>query len=1120
MTSERNLAPLDELHEIVRPHRTGGVLAAAMLACAFALALCAPSCATAAAQLTWSAPRAVEGAEGHSIAAISCPSASLCVAVDRTARLFEGDPLTGSWSSQTIASAGAFDAVSCASASLCVAVDESGNVATSTDPAAGSWSPAAPVDGHAIAGVACPTSSLCVAVDGDGELLSSGNPAAGAWSAPTRIDGEAPLTGVSCAGESLCVAVDGEGGVVASASPALASSWHPLGLDLAHALRSVSCASAALCAATGGGVVFASANPSAPAPTWGSTPIDVTSLSGISCVSSGLCVALDGAGHAFTSDAAAGVAPGWTQAGSGPGGSPTAISCLAEGRCVAATAEGRTIAGQLPPPALTTTGPSAVTQTGATVSGTVDPQDAPLTSCRFEYGTTSSYGHDAPCASTPGPGSVAVGVSAQLSSLSPATLYHYRLQASSATGSAAGADGTFATAAPANVRLVHPAPYITGVPAVGDRLACNPGLPRNAGPVSLTYLWWRDESPIENSDRELYDLLSEDAGQHMQCEVIATNADGSASARSAFVTVPAEGVPASAGETSIGVPRTHGDVLQLPVACSPQADPECSLKLRLTAVETLRGRKLVAVSARRLAHRPPKARSLTVTLFAHTAHLPAGSERIVSMTLNAVGRRLFAKARRLPAQLTVEGTVLGVLSASLAKEQVTFGPAGAKAGRRGRSSDLARGDASNIDFGGLAGAAASRGGVRSDAAGAPLSSRPAQTSTVLTPTPYMGFDTYLALGPRLSESAVLMQASRMISDGLMKDGYRYLWLDVGWWQGQRNSGGEITVNQVQWPHGMAWLTGTLHRAGLLVGIYTDTGSEGCGGPGQGSYGHYQQDVNTFAAWGFDAVKVDFCGGGRMHLAPASAYGSFHAALSHNSSHRPMLLSICNFREPDSLEGGPSYGQSAFASYSFGPSDGNSWRTDTDVGFPGFVTFPWVLRNLDADAAHPETAGPGHWNDPDYLAPDQGLSETQFRTQMSMWAMLAAPLMASDNLTTITHASLTALQNKEVIAVDQDPAGIQGKLLASSEEGQVWVKPLYGGDRAVALLNRGSNALRISTSAAAIGMPHASRYRLRNLWMHSTTSSGGTISMQVPGESTAMLRVSAVKPAAARSSRHR
>lgn len=384
-----------------------------------------------------------------------------------------------------------------------------------------------------------------------------------------------------------------------------------------------------------------------------------------------------------------------------------------------------------------------------------------------------------------------------------------------------------------------------------------------------------------------------------------------------------------------------------------------------------------------------------------------------------------------------------------------------------------------------------------------------ETPTVLTPTPYMGWDTYLALGPRIDESIVLTQASKMIADGMQKAGYRYVWLDVGWWQGRRNAKGEITVNGAQWPHGMKWLTDTLHRAGFLVGLYTDAGRDGCGGAGQGSYGHYQQDANTFAAWGFDAVKVDFCGAGKMHLNPAKTYAAFDRALTHNASRRPILLNICDFREPGQVEGEPPYGESAFTSYDFGPSDGNSWRTDTDIGFPGIVGFAAVLRNLDADAAHPEAAGPGHWNDPDYLAPDQGLTGAQFRTQMSMWSMLAAPLMVSDNLTTITRASLGAVENSEVIAIDQDPAGIQGRLLATSGEGQVWVKPLYGGQRAVALLNVGPKTLRIATTAAAIGMPRASRYRLRNLWSRGTTTSTGTISAQVPGESTVLLRVAGV-----------
>lgn len=384
----------------------------------------------------------------------------------------------------------------------------------------------------------------------------------------------------------------------------------------------------------------------------------------------------------------------------------------------------------------------------------------------------------------------------------------------------------------------------------------------------------------------------------------------------------------------------------------------------------------------------------------------------------------------------------------------------------------------------------------------------ASTSTVLAPTPYMGWDTYFALGPRYSESTILDEASALVSDGLARKGYRYVWLDVGWWQGQRDSHGQIVVNRTQWPHGMAWLARTLHSAGLRAGLYTDAGADGCGGKREGSYGHYRQDANTFAVWGFDAVKVDFCGGVRLGLNPAAAYSAFHAALQANSSHRPLLLSICNFLEPGQFQGEPPFAQSAFASYTFGPSAGNSWRTDTDVGSPGRVTFATVLRNLDADAAHPEAAGPGHWNDPDYLGPDQGLTSAQFRTQLSMWAMLAAPLMVSDNLQTISPPSLAALKNSEALAIDQDPAGVQGQLVSSSGEAQVWAKPLAGGARAVALLNRGPLPLRIQTSAGAVGMQGAGSYAVRDVWKHSRYRSNGLLTADVDPESTVLLRVSA------------
>jgi len=162
--------------------------------------------------------------------------------------------------------------------------------------------------------------------------------------------------------------------------------------------------------------------------------------------------------------------------------------------------------------------------------------------------------------------------------------------------------------------------------------------------------------------------------------------------------------------------------------------------------------------------------------------------------------------------------------------------------------------ASRAGLAGILSALALAGGLAA-AQATPAQAQSAPTK-VLAATPYMGWDTYFALGGNYSEATILRQASELISLGLEKRGYRYVWLDVGWWHGTRNANGEITVSASQWPHGLAWLTRTLHAAGFLVGLYTDAGPNGCGGAGQGSYGHYQQDVNTFAAWGFDAVKVD------------------------------------------------------------------------------------------------------------------------------------------------------------------------------------------------------------------------------------------------------------------------
>jgi alpha-galactosidase len=374
-------------------------------------------------------------------------------------------------------------------------------------------------------------------------------------------------------------------------------------------------------------------------------------------------------------------------------------------------------------------------------------------------------------------------------------------------------------------------------------------------------------------------------------------------------------------------------------------------------------------------------------------------------------------------------------------------------------------------------------------------------------TPYMGWNTYYGVGGVFDEQTIISVGRALLARGLAHAGYRIVWLDFGWASGKRDSHGELIVDRQQWPHGLAWLTAWLHARGLRAGIYTDAGATGCSRQGVGSLGHYQQDANTFAAWGFDAVKVDFCGAGQAGLSPRPAYRQFAKALKNNASRRPMLLNVCNFWVPGQIDGKrPSLTNSAYANYRWAPRIAQSWRTDTDIGFTRNIRFVNVLRNLAADAAHPRAAGPGHWNDPDYLGPELGLTSTEARAQMSMWAIVAAPLILGSDPRKLSRATINMLENRQVIAIDQDRLGVQGTPIQRHGAGQVWIKPLVGGRRAVALLNRGGTAVRITTGAAAVGLSPAGRYQVENLWTHTSTTTSGPITALVSPHSAVLYRV--------------
>jgi alpha-galactosidase len=381
----------------------------------------------------------------------------------------------------------------------------------------------------------------------------------------------------------------------------------------------------------------------------------------------------------------------------------------------------------------------------------------------------------------------------------------------------------------------------------------------------------------------------------------------------------------------------------------------------------------------------------------------------------------------------------------------------------------------------------------------------------LARTPYQGWNTFYGLGDSFDQSTIQSVADAIVSRGLRAAGYRYVWIDGGWWAGTRDAAGNITVNAGRWPAGMKAVADYIHAKGLLAGIYTDAGRDGCGGTGQGSYGHYQQDANQFAAWGYDALKVDFCGGTKMKLDPAVAYGKFRDALLANASNRAILFNICNPFPPGASPWSsnyPTFKESVYNSYSFGPSTGNSWRTDTDIGFVRNIQFRDVLRNLDHNASHPQAAGPGHWNDPDYLGPELGMTAGEAQSQFTMWSVAAAPLIIGSDVRALSQDAINMLTNPDVIAINQDPNGVQGTPISTQGDGQVWVKPLANGDRAVALLNRGTTSLTIGTDAQAVGMTPASGYSLRDLWSHRTTETAGRIVANVGAHQAVLYRVSA------------
>jgi len=635
--------------------RVGSAFAAALCACALGA-----SAAQAQAPLSW---MGAVGSDSTSpgtlgITAVTCQSAALCVAVDDAGNVLSStSPASGVWGtpgSINTAHSPHLTAVSCAPSTLCVATDKAGNAYASATPATAPWTTGTPgdIDGaNQLNGVSCPSSSLCVAADNAGNILASTTPGtltAGSWP-PMHVDGTNHISAISCPSATLCAAVDDHGKIYTSTTPTIGASWQFTTLT-SVALTAVSCDAAGLCVTVANnGNVYASANAASATPTWSATLIDAVGapLSGVSCTDNGLCVLVDHGGNALESDNPAGGQPAWTPTPVDSGHALTSVSCVSAGLCVAADNRGYTLSATLPAPAVTTGSGSASSQTTATLNATVNPNDAALADCHFDYGTTTAYGSSAPCTVVPNATGGAQAVSATLSGLTASTAYHFRIVASSGVASAAGADASFTTPAP-----LKPSPAISGTPAVGSTLTCKPNVTIPAA-LTVTYQWTRDTAPIPGATSPTYVIAIADQSHHVACQVTIAGDGGSASAISGF-----DGVPSQSGatitESFVGTDRRGANSVSAPVTCSPQAVGGCTIKLQLVGIKT----------AHHLSQR--------VAVGSTTAKLAAGSTRRLTVSLNATGRRLLKKQRTLVTTLTVSGTVIGTLNATLQTDKLVF----------------------------------------------------------------------------------------------------------------------------------------------------------------------------------------------------------------------------------------------------------------------------------------------------------------------------------------------------------------------------------------------------------------------------------------------------------------
>ncbi|WP_249138153.1 glycoside hydrolase family 27 protein [Phenylobacterium montanum] len=365
------------------------------------------------------------------------------------------------------------------------------------------------------------------------------------------------------------------------------------------------------------------------------------------------------------------------------------------------------------------------------------------------------------------------------------------------------------------------------------------------------------------------------------------------------------------------------------------------------------------------------------------------------------------------------------------------------------------------------------------------------TPNGLAATPPMGWNSWNRFGCDINEDVIRKAADAMVASGMKDAGYQYVVID-DCWHGARDAHGDIQPDPQRFPSGIKALADYVHAKGLKFGIYSDAGSRTCAGR-PGSRGYEYQDAKQYAAWGVDYLKYDWCNTSTEDA--REAYSTMADAL--HQTGRPIVFSLCEW--------------GTAKPWLWAGRVGNLWRTTPDIydawqGVKG--TSFGMLNILDGQAGIDSYAGPGHWNDPDMLeVGNGGMTADEYRAHFSLWAMLAAPLIAGNDLASMNEETRAILTNREVIAVDQDPLGVEGKRILRDGSAEVWARPLKGGGRAVVLLNRGKAAQHISVAWEALGYPAKMKAEVRDLWAGKSLGKlTGAFSADVPSHAAVMVRI--------------